>query len=286
MKDQLVTKKILKWYDLNKRSLPWRKNVSNQKRQYYTLVSEFMLQQTQVATVIPYFNRFIKDIPNLTSLAKVQNKKLIKLWEGLGYYSRVRNLKKTAQLVIKNFKGKLPNNFEDLVINISSKIQSGKTIIDVCSVKVFPKQVMIDNLPAETDIIATHPLFGPDSLKDSGSVMTMEAVRDSSERYNFWKNYFESQNITIEEISAEEHDMMAARSQGLTHFVGRIIDDFGTNQTRIDTEGYKALHKLVSQTCNDTWDLFEDIQNYNPYTEKMISELNGSFKKISEIIEK
>ena len=177
-------------------------------------------------------------------------------------------------------------DFEDLVINISSKIQSGKTIIDVCSVKVFPKQVMIDNLPVETDIIATHPLFGPDSLKDSGSVMTMEAVRDSSERYNFWKNYFESQNITIEEISAEEHDMMAARSQGLTHFVGRVIDDFGTNQTRIDTEGYKALHKLVSQTCNDTWDLFEDIQNYNPYTEKMISELNGSFKKISEIIDK
>jgi len=177
-------------------------------------------------------------------------------------------------------------DFEDLVVDISSRIQSGKTIIDVCSVKVFPKKVMVDNLPEKTDIIATHPLFGPDSLKDSGSVMTMEAVRNSFERYNFWKNYFESQNIIIEEISAEDHDMMAARSQGLTHFVGRVIDDFGTNQTRIDTEGYKALHKLVNQTCNDSWDLFEDIQNYNPYTEKMISELNGSFKKISEIIEK
>ena len=115
MKDQLITKKILKWYDLNKRSLPWRKNVSFQKRQYYTLVSEFMLQQTQVATVIPYFNRFIKDIPNLKALSKVQNKKLIKLWEGLGYYSRVRNLKKTAQKIIKNFNGKLPDNFEDLI---------------------------------------------------------------------------------------------------------------------------------------------------------------------------
>ncbi len=177
-------------------------------------------------------------------------------------------------------------DFEDLVVDISTRIQSGKTIIDVCSVKVFPKKVMIDNLPEKIDIIATHPLFGPDSLKDSGSAMTMEAVRDSFERYNFWKNYFESQNIIIEEISADEHDMMAARSQGLTHFVGRVIDDFGTNQTRIDTEGYKALHKLVNQTCNDSWDLFEDIQNYNPYTEKMISELNGSFKKISEIIEK
>ena len=115
MKEQLVTKKILKWYDLNKRPLPWRKNISLQKRQYYTLVSEFMLQQTQVATVIPYFNRFIKNIPDLKSLAKAQNKKLIKLWEGLGYYSRVKNLKRTAKIVIKNFKGKLPNNLEELL---------------------------------------------------------------------------------------------------------------------------------------------------------------------------
>jgi len=115
MKEQLVTKKILNWYDLNKRSLPWRKNVSYQKRQYYTLVSEFMLQQTQVATVIPYFNKFIKNVPSLKILAKIKNKKLIKLWEGLGYYSRVRNLKKTAQIIIKNFKGKLPDNFEELM---------------------------------------------------------------------------------------------------------------------------------------------------------------------------
>ena len=177
-------------------------------------------------------------------------------------------------------------DFENLVKDISKKISSGKTVIDVCSVKVFPKKVMLDNLSNETDIIATHPLFGPDSLKDSGSVMTMESVRNTFGRYDFWKNYFESQNISIEEISAEEHDMMAARSQGLTHFVGRVIDDFGTNQTRIDTEGYKALHKLVNQNCNDTWELFEDIQNFNPFTEKMISELNESFEKISEIIEK
>tara|TARA_Y100000591_G_scaffold82881_1_gene69877 strand:- start:89 stop:1069 length:981 start_codon:yes stop_codon:yes gene_type:complete len=115
MKEQLLTKKILNWYDLNKRYLPWRKEVSSVKRQYYTLVSEFMLQQTQVTTVIPYFNEFIKNVPNLKILAKINNKKLIKLWEGLGYYSRVRNLKKTAQLIIKKYDGKIPNNFEDLL---------------------------------------------------------------------------------------------------------------------------------------------------------------------------
>ena len=115
MKEKIITKKILKWYDLNKRSLPWRKKVSLEKKQYYTLISEFMLQQTQVSTVIPFFNKFIKSLPSLNSLAKVNEKKLIKLWEGLGYYSRARNLKKTAQVVIKNFDGKLPNNFEDLL---------------------------------------------------------------------------------------------------------------------------------------------------------------------------
>ena len=115
MKDQLLAKKILNWYDLNKRQLPWRKNVSVTKKQYYTLVSEFMLQQTQVITVIPYFKRFIKDIPNLNSLAKVREKKLVKLWEGLGYYSRAKNLKKTAQVIVKKFKGNLPDNFENLI---------------------------------------------------------------------------------------------------------------------------------------------------------------------------
>ena len=115
MKDQIITKKILNWYDLNKRTLPWRKNVSLSKKHYYTLVSEFMLQQTQVVTVIPYFNRFINKIPNLKKLSKIPDRELIKLWEGLGYYSRVRNLKKTAKIIISKYHGEIPNNYEDLI---------------------------------------------------------------------------------------------------------------------------------------------------------------------------
>ena len=115
MKEKIITKKILKWYDLNKRSLPWRKKLSPQKKQYYTLVSEFMLQQTQVVTVIPYFNKFIKNLHSINKLANVKEKKLIKFWEGLGYYSRAKNLKKAAKIIVKKFQGKLPNNFDDLV---------------------------------------------------------------------------------------------------------------------------------------------------------------------------
>ena len=111
----MISKKILKWYDLNKRDLPWRKKCSKSKKEYYTLISEFMLQQTQVATVIPYFNRFIKILPTIEKLSKVDNSKLFKLWEGLGYYSRARNLKKTAQVIVKKHNKKIPNNFEDLL---------------------------------------------------------------------------------------------------------------------------------------------------------------------------
>ena len=114
MNNQNIPKKILYWYDNNKRILPWRKNVSKKQKQYFILISEFMLQQTQVKTVIPYFENFINKIPNLKSLAKVNNKKLMKCWEGLGYYSRAKNLKKSAKIIIDNYKGRLPNDFEEL----------------------------------------------------------------------------------------------------------------------------------------------------------------------------
>ena len=110
----MITKKILNWYDNNKRFLPWRIRCSVKKKEYFTLISEFMLQQTQVKTVIPYFNNFLKDIPNLQSLAKVSEAKLLKHWQGLGYYSRAKNLKKSAKMIVDNYSGRLPNNFEEL----------------------------------------------------------------------------------------------------------------------------------------------------------------------------
>ena len=110
----MIAKKILYWYDNNKRSLPWRTKCSPRQKEYFTLISEFMLQQTQVKTVIPYFKNFLKKIPNFQSLAKVNEAKLLKYWQGLGYYSRAKNLKKSAKMIIDNYNGRLPNNFEDL----------------------------------------------------------------------------------------------------------------------------------------------------------------------------
>ena len=114
MKNQNIPKNILHWYDNNKRVLPWRKQVSKKQTQYFTLVSEFMLQQTQVKTVIPYFNNFVNKIPNLKKLSIVSEPKLMKCWEGLGYYSRARNLKKTAKKIISEFNGNLPSTIAEL----------------------------------------------------------------------------------------------------------------------------------------------------------------------------
>ncbi len=111
----ILPKKILYWYDNNKRILPWRIKTPKNKKEYYVLVSEFMLQQTQVKTVIPYFTKFVKKIPNLKSLSTSNEKKVLKLWEGLGYYRRARNLHKTAKILIKNYNGKLPKKFAEII---------------------------------------------------------------------------------------------------------------------------------------------------------------------------
>ena len=114
MRKSNIPNKILKWYDNNKRNLPWRKKTSTKNREYFTLVSEFMLQQTQVKTVIPYFESFMKNFPNLKSLAEANEQKILKNWEGLGYYSRARNLKKTAIKLLKEFNGSLPKDLQKL----------------------------------------------------------------------------------------------------------------------------------------------------------------------------
>jgi A/G-specific adenine glycosylase len=109
-----LPKKILTWYDNNQRTLPWRISKKSKKKHYYRLLSEFMLQQTQVKTVIPYFNNFIKKVPSLKALSNCSEKKILKLWEGLGYYRRAKNLHTSSKILIKKYNGKIPNNFEKL----------------------------------------------------------------------------------------------------------------------------------------------------------------------------
>jgi len=99
-----------KWYQKNARSLPWRDDTTP----YETWVSEVMLQQTQVDTVIPYFHRFLNKFPTVQQLAQAPLQDVLKAWEGLGYYSRARNLHKASIIVADTLNGVVPGNFADL----------------------------------------------------------------------------------------------------------------------------------------------------------------------------
>lgn len=110
--DKIISfrQKLLAWYDENKRDLPWRRS----KNPYHIWVSEIMLQQTRVDTVIPYYERFLDWFPTVESLANAPEERLLKAWEGLGYYSRVRNMQTAAQQIMSEFEGKFPSTYEGI----------------------------------------------------------------------------------------------------------------------------------------------------------------------------
>lgn len=102
-----VVDPLLKWYRVNARNLPWREDHSP----YRVWLSEIMLQQTRVEAVIPYFNRFLAALPSIRALAEAEEEQLLKLWEGLGYYTRVRNLQKAARMIMSNYDGEFPQDY-------------------------------------------------------------------------------------------------------------------------------------------------------------------------------
>jgi len=106
-----IVQPLLAWYDENKRDLPWR-GIGDP---YKVWVSEIMLQQTRVAAVLPYYQRWMDELPTVEALAAVEEARLMKLWQGLGYYSRARNLQKAAQVIVNDLGGHFPDTYEDLL---------------------------------------------------------------------------------------------------------------------------------------------------------------------------
>lgn len=152
-KDRMITN-LLNWYDAFQRSLPWRDNPTP----YAVWVSEIMLQQTRVEAVKPYFKRFMEELPTLQALAECEDDRLIKLWEGLGYYHRVRNMKKCAQLCMERYQGELPSDVAQLLqlpgigLYTAGAIASIAYHIPVCAVDGNVMRVFSRVLYLEEDI--------------------------------------------------------------------------------------------------------------------------------------
>ncbi len=106
-----IAGRLLSWYDEHKRILPWREN----RHPYRIWISEIMLQQTRVEAVKPYYDRFLEALPGISDLAAAREQELLKLWEGLGYYNRVRNLQKAAVMIMEEYNGEMPEEYELLL---------------------------------------------------------------------------------------------------------------------------------------------------------------------------
>lgn len=153
-------------------------------------------------------------------------------------------------------------------------------LIDVLSVKTHAKKIFSKYVKNENiQILLTHPMFGPDSSKSgfTGLPIILDSFRTNRDTYSFWEDYFMKKKLNVVEMSAEEHDKLAADSQGLTHFVGRLLEGTHFSKTPIDSMGTKKLHEVMEQTIHDTWQLFSDLQTYNPYTKKMRLKLGKAY---------
>ena len=149
-KEEEIKSVFLKWYKCNKRILPWRILQGNKlPNPYYIFVSEYMLQQTTVGTVKKRFDEFIVKWPSLDDLAKISNTTILKFWSGLGYYYRATNLLKAAKIIKRNFKSKIPNNYDDLIKLPGIGEYTAKAILGIAyNQAVMPLDANIDRILA------------------------------------------------------------------------------------------------------------------------------------------
>lgn len=175
------------------------------------------------------------------------------------------------------------SSFEDVIFSHKKYFSKRHTLIDVLSVKTHPAKIFRKYLKGSTaQALLTHPMFGPDSSKHGfeGLPIIINRFMAGNKTYEFWKAFFESKKLRVIEMSVNLHDRIAASSQGLTHFVGRLLKMYGFKKTSIDSLGTAKLLEVEEQTCNDTWQLFTDLQHFNPYTKHMRIKLGQTYDKV------
>ncbi len=170
-KENQVKNFLIEWYSVNARILPWRKkNKDKYLNPYFVFVSEYMLQQTTVNTVKNKFKDFIIKWPNIDKLAKATEPQILKFWAGLGYYSRARNLLKSAKIINKNFKNKIPQSYDELITLPGVGDYTAKAILGIG----FNKPVIPLDANIERILVRLHAINKPinkvkNKLKDLGS---------------------------------------------------------------------------------------------------------------------
>ena len=170
----------------------------------------------------------------------------------------------------------------EVLARIAPRLGPGTLVLDTCSVKELPVRWMRELLPPGVEILASHPMFGPDSGARGveGLPMILCPVRLPEARYREWEGFFASFGLEVHRLAPEDHDRQAAYTQGLTHYLGRVLAELDLQPSAIGSLGYRRLLNIVEQTCNDTWRLFLDLQRYNPHTPAMRQALDRALEAL------
>ena len=163
------------------------------------------------------------------------------------------------------------SHLRETLQKIAPELKAGALTFDVSSVKVLPCQWLKEVLPTSTQIIGTHPMFGPDSAKNGlkGLQIVLCPIRQETDTLEKLRTFFDSQGLKVIETTAEEHDRQAAKCLSLVHFLGRGLSRLPVKRQEISTLGFERLLTVNETVSNDTWQLFFDMQKYNPYSKQV-----------------
>jgi prephenate dehydrogenase len=176
---------------------------------------------------------------------------------------------------------------EEVLSRTRGRLRPGTVVMDTCSVKTYPVGLMERLLPPSVSILGTHPMFGPDSARGGlrGLPMILCPGRIAAREVERWREFYASFGLTVSLMTPDEHDREAAFTQGVAHYIGRVLSDLGVKRSTIGTMGYNKLLEIVEQTCNDPWQLFLDLQRFNPHTREMRERLEASLRTVLAAID-
>lgn len=173
----------------------------------------------------------------------------------------------------------------DVCKQIKKHLTHKTIVVDACSVKEYPVQMMKKYLPKDQPIIATHPLFGPDSVKQFGlknQRIVVCPVSASKNTFAVFLGVLKKMQLEIIKTSEKHHDEQMAISQALVHFIGRGLEPLLLKKQKISTPNYESLLRLSSMVSNDTFQLFTDMQYYNKHTKQIRKKFVESLEKINQ----
>ncbi len=171
------------------------------------------------------------------------------------------------------------SQMESCCVQIAPLLKKDTIVVDACSVKLYPVKIMKKILAYNQTLIATHPLFGPDSNKNGikGKKIVVSMLRASDKQRGLIESMLKTLGLIVIHATPRQHDKAMAKSQALVHLVGRGLEPLHLKQQLISTPDYESLLTMQAMVQNDSWQLFFDMQNYNPYTKvirkKIINQL-------------